>query len=112
MTSHNPGPITGRAVRERWRVTLHNPAAHGAGLVSVASGEGSTMPRAFKRAVAAAGEPFLTAGRDYCAIACFAFGAARQAMMRYPLPDVRAAFTDRGFTVSICKVRSASDGLA
>lgn len=98
--------------RKRYRVTLHNPAALPATLgharPSAASykGEASTKSRAFKRAVAASNEAFLTAGQDYCAIACFAFDmAAHMARIKPMGPGDGHRITWEGFTVEIERLR-------
>jgi hypothetical protein len=92
--------------RKRFQVTLYNPLAHGLPngnrpCATSYKGAASTMRRAFTRAVAASNETFMTAGRDYGAVACFAFEAARKGMATYPHNATRVTVIHDGFSVEI-----------
>lgn len=111
--------------RTRWRVTLYNPASARVDYapyvnvqthITKVEAEGSTMRRAFHRALTAAGAEFLTAGfhvldvqartlgRDYCGVAVNCFESARVGMQHHPA-TARIAVCESGFTVEIERVR-------
>jgi hypothetical protein len=101
--------------RRRWRVTLYNPDA-GRGQPHLSfkeyietprrvEAEGSTMGRAFTRALEAAGGAFLTVPHDYCGAAVHAFNMARDAFLRKSMPAYRVSVQIRYFTVEIERVR-------